>query len=67
MVEDLIYKQLSDLRNEYRVKMNISADAAQVAAQTEEMDKVSLYSTESERYREAFHALNRAIQIVDGQ
>ncbi len=67
MIDPVIFGKLSELRNEYRLKMNRSADAAQAAAQTEEMDLVSLHSTESERYREAFHALNRAISIVDGQ
>jgi hypothetical protein len=66
MVEDNIYNKLNELRNEYRIKMNKSSDAAQIAAQSEEMDIVSLHSTESERYREAFHALNRAIKIIDG-
>jgi hypothetical protein len=65
MVDDEIYKKLSGLREEYRQKMNRSADAAAVAAQKEEMDIVSVCSTESERYREAFHALNRAIQLID--
>lgn len=66
MIDDKIYKQLNDLREEYRNKMNRSAEAAQTAAQTEQMHIVSMCSTDSERYREAFHALNRAIQMLDG-
>lgn len=65
MVDDAIYNKLNDLRNEYRLKMNRSAEAAQEAAQKEEMHVVSMCSTDSERYREAFHALNRAIQMID--
>jgi len=65
MVDDEVYKKLRELRNEYRIKMNRSAEAASVAAQKDEMDTVSICSTESERYREAFHAINRAIQIID--
>jgi len=65
MMDDAIYGVLNSLRAEYRGKMNKATDEAQKAAQSEEMDKVSLYSTESERYREAFHAMNRAIQLLD--
>ena len=63
--EAALREALGKLREEYRRKMNNACDMAQQAAQTEEMDKVSLYSTESERNREAFHALNRAIALVD--
>jgi len=59
-----LYQRLDALRNEYRKKMNDAAEQAQIHAAADEMDKVSLYSTESERAREAFHALNRAIAIV---
>lgn len=65
MMSDSLYAELNKLRDEYRGKMNRSADAAQVAAQKEEMHVVSMCSTDSERYREAFVALNRAIQIID--
>lgn len=64
-MDDSLYEKLNELRNEYRMKMNRSADAAQEAAQKEEMQIVSMCSTDSERYREAFHALNRAFQIID--
>lgn len=65
MMSDGLYTELNKLRGEYRDKMNRSAEAAQVAAQTEDMHVVSMCSTDSERYREAFHALNRAIQIIE--
>lgn len=56
---------LGALRQEYRSKMNKASDAAVEAAGVDEMDKVSMFSTEAERMREAFMALNRAIAIVD--
>ena len=65
MMPDALYKQLSALRDEYRDQMNRAADKAQKFAQTEEMDRVSEFSSESERKREAFSALNRAIKIVE--
>ena len=60
-----LYTELNKLRDEYRKNMNSAADAATDAAAREEMGEVSVYSTESERMREAFHALNLAIQIVE--
>lgn len=65
MADDELYSKLNTLRDEYRTKMNRCAEAAQKAAATEDMDECSRQSTESERNREAFHALNRAIAIVD--
>lgn len=57
--------QLGELREEYRQAMNKAAAEAQRFASEDEMDRVSEFSTESERKREAFVALNRAIKIVD--
>lgn len=65
MTPDTLYETLNGLRDEYRKKMNGAAAQAQQFAQTEEMDRVSEFSSESERNREAFVALNRAIKIVD--
>ena len=64
MARDGLYRKLDALRDEYRRKMNAAADKAQEFAGAEEMDNVSMFSTESERMREAFMALNRAIKIV---
>jgi hypothetical protein len=65
MTPDHIYTPLNALREQYRQQMNAAADKAQQFAATEEMDRVSEFSTESERKREAFMALNQAIKIVD--
>lgn len=65
MMTDASYAALNDLRNEYRRKMNTAADNAQDAAGRGEMDEVFLFSTESERYRGAFGALNHALYIVE--
>jgi hypothetical protein len=65
MMSDGLYSKLNGLREEYRRKMNAASDKAQHHAAIDEMDEVSRSSTESERYREAFYALNRAIDIVD--
>jgi len=67
MMNDALYVKLNALRDEYRAGMNKAADEAQRYAQEEDMEKVSLFSTESERKREAFHALNRAISILDSE
>lgn len=65
MMPDRLYKSLNDLREKYRRDMNVAAEKAQQFAQTEEMDRVSEFSSESERKREAFMALNQAIRIVE--
>lgn len=65
MMPDSLYRPLSDLREKYRREMNAAADKAQQFAQSEEMDRVSEFSSESERKREAFLALNQAIKIVE--
>lgn len=65
MTPDKLYETLNGLRDEYRGKMNGAAEKALQFAQTEEMERVSEFSSESERNREAFHALNRAIKIVE--
>lgn len=62
---DDVRQKLDALRDEYRGRMNRLADKALAAAAVEDMDECSRSSTESERNREAFHALNRAIEIVD--
>lgn len=59
------HEDMRILRDEYRGKMNRSTDAAQRAAAQEDMAAASICSTEAERYREAFAALNRAIQIIE--
>lgn len=56
--------QFAALREEYRRKMNGESDLAARAAQQEDWGSVSEHSTASERYREAFHALNRAATIM---
>jgi hypothetical protein len=65
MIPDALYASLNGLRGEYRKRMNDASDAAVSASGDGEMDKVSLFSTESERMREAFNALNRAIRLVE--
>lgn len=64
-MSDALYSKLNALRDEYRRKMNRLSDMATEAAGQDEMDKVSLYSTESERARAAFAAVTRAIEIVE--
>jgi hypothetical protein len=54
-----------ELRESYRHKMNEACDRAQVAAYNDHMDECSIKSTESERYREAFHALNLMEEAID--
>ena len=66
-MSEVIYKKLNALRDEYRKSMNDAASKAQAHASLDEMDRVSEYSTESERSREAFHAMNRAIKIVEDE
>lgn len=65
MMSDALYAKLNALREEYRRKMNAAADKAERHAAIGEMGWVSVASTESERYREAFSALNQAISIVE--
>ena len=65
MIPDALYANLNGLRGEYRKKMNDASDAAVEASGHGEMDKVSLFSTESERMREAFNDINRAIRLVE--
>lgn len=62
---DSLYSKLNSIREEYRHKMNVAADRAQQHAAIGEIDEVSISSTESERYREAFSAINLAIAIVE--
>jgi len=65
MMPDTLYASLSAIRDEYRKRMNTATDAAQRYASKEEMDKVSEFSTEAERAREAFNAVNRSIATVE--
>lgn len=65
MTPEHIYAPLSELREKYRREMNGAAERAQQFGATDEMDRVSEFSSESERKREAFAALNQAIKIVD--
>lgn len=65
MNTEALVRNLGALRDEYRAGMNAATDHAQRFAQTEQMDRVSEWSSRSERLREAFHALNRAIAIVE--
>lgn len=64
-VLDSCRKRLSTLREQHRQKMNSFGDAAEKAASEGDMSAVSINSTESERHREAFSALNAAIDIFD--
>ena len=63
-LDKALYERLNALRDEYRQKMNGAGDRAQRAAAIDDMAEASIASTESERYREAFHALNRAIDAA---
>lgn len=67
MMSDALYSKLNALRDQHRRKMNAAADRAQRHAAVDEMDEVSISSTESERHREAFAALNQAIAIVEAE
>lgn len=64
-VLDSCRERLSILREQHRQKMNSFGDAAEKAASEGDMSAVSVNSTESERHREAFSALNAAIDIFD--
>lgn len=65
MTPDHIYEPLSALREKYRREMNAAAEKAQQFAAIDEMDRVSEFSSESERKREAFVALNQAMKIIE--
>jgi len=65
MIPEQLFDALSALREKYRQQMNTAAEKAQQFAATDEMDRVSEFSSESERKREAFSALNQVIRIVD--
>ena len=65
MMSDELYNKLNALREQHRRKMNAAADRAERMAAEGEMGEVSISSTESERHREAFMALNHAIAIVE--
>lgn len=65
MIPERLYAPLSELREKYRQQMNAAAEKAQRFAAADEMDRVSEFSSESERKREAFSALNQVIRIVD--
>jgi hypothetical protein len=65
MMSDTLYASLNRIREEYRRKMNAAADIAERKAAAGEMDEVSISSTESERHRAAFEAMNRAIKAVE--
>jgi hypothetical protein len=65
MMNDILYQRLNAVREEYRRRMNAAADTAERAASEGDMKEVSIASTESERNREAFEAMNRAIAIVE--
>jgi len=66
MMTDDLYAKLNALREQHRRKMNAAGDRAERMAAEGEMGEVSISSTESERHREAFQALNQAIAIVEG-
>lgn len=65
MTPETLYQPLNSIRTEYRLRMNRSADLAAEFAAEDDMQSVSEHSTESERCREAFQAMNRAIFAVD--
>ncbi|MFG1260087.1 hypothetical protein V5F79_22425 [Xanthobacter flavus] len=58
-------ERVSTVREEHRRKMNAASDRAEMAAAIGDMKEVSINSSESERHREAFVALNVAIGIID--
>ncbi|MFG1401988.1 hypothetical protein [Xanthobacter sediminis] len=58
-------ERISSVRENIRRKMNAASDRAEMAASVGDMKEVSINSTESERHREAFVALNVAIDIID--
>lgn len=59
------YAKFQAIREEIRRKFVRASDEAQAAAAVDDMEKCSLYSTESARYQEAFAALNRVAPIVE--
>lgn len=65
--EDFLHmrERVAAVREYHRRKMNGAADRAEMAASVGAMQEVSINSTESERHREAFVALNVAIGIID--
>lgn len=65
MISDDLYAKLNALREQHRGKMNSASDRAERMAAIGEMGEVSISSTESERHREAFQAMNQAIAIVE--
>jgi phage shock protein A len=62
---DTLYSEFSAIRENYRRLMNKATDRAQTAAANEDMDECSKSSTEAERYREVFHALNQMQPIIE--
>jgi hypothetical protein len=58
-----IEEKFRAIRNEYRIKMNTAEQMTQAAAGNDDMRTCSEHSLSSERYREAFHALNRVADI----
>lgn len=62
---DDLYAALNAIRSEYRLRMNRAADLAETAAASGDMASVSQHSSESERCREAFNAMNRAVNTAD--
>ena len=66
MMKDALYAKLNAIREDYRGRMNrAAAEAERWAANGEDMEKVSMFSTESERAREAFTACNRMIAVLE--
>ncbi len=62
---DDLYRSLNSIRSEFRMRMNRSSDLAEEFAARGDMASVSEHSSESERCREAFGAMNRAINAAD--
>lgn len=58
-------ERIAAVREDQRRKMNAAGDRAEMAASTGDMKEAAINSTESERHREAFVALNVAIGIID--
>ena len=62
-----MYDKIQSIREDYRQKMNYSTSAAQKAAAEEDMSLSAMHSSDAERYREAFAALNRVFRAIDAE
>ena len=65
MNREMTREKIAALREVHRRKMNNASARAEMAASVGDMKEVSINSTESERHRETFVALNVAIDLFD--